>query len=103
MSNDFINKIATDLQKSGNNDLAIKWSKLAEDAGLNAEIGNFARNLNAPLQTEEPKRVQHSYQVTVEGPENMSDITIMNSINESVNNIPDVTVRGYQFLFKKEI
>ena len=103
MSNDFINKIATDLQKSGNNDLAIKWSKLAQDAGLNAEIGNFARNLNAPLQTEEPKRVQHSYQVTVEGPADMSDITIMNSINESVNNIPDVTVRGYQFLFKKEI
>jgi hypothetical protein len=33
----------------------------------------------------------------------MDDIEIMNSINEAVNYIDGVKVKGYQFLFKKEI
>jgi hypothetical protein len=105
MSNDFINKIASDLQKNGKNELAMKWSKLAQDAGspFNPNIANFARNTESPMATEEPKKVQHSYQVTIEGPANMDDIEIMNSINEAVNYIDGVKVKGYQFLFKKEI
>jgi hypothetical protein len=105
MSNDFINKIASDLQKNGKNELAMKWSKLAQDAGspFNPNIANFARNTESPMVTEEPKKVQHSYQVTIEGPANMDDIEIMNSINEAVNYIDGVKVKGYQFLFKKEI
>jgi hypothetical protein len=105
MSNDFINKIASNLQKNGKNELAMKWSKLAQDAGspFNPNIANFARNTESPMVTEEPKKVQHSYQVTIEGPANMDDIEIMNSINEAVNYIDGVKVKGYQFLFKKEI
>jgi uncharacterized radical SAM superfamily Fe-S cluster-containing enzyme len=107
MSNDFINKIASDLQKNGKNELAMKWSKLAQDAGspFNPNIANFARSTESPMVIEEPKKVQHSYQVTIEGPAaNMNDIEIMNSINKAVNNIDgDVQVKGYQFLFKKEI
>jgi len=107
MSNDFINKIASDLQKNGKNELAMKWSKLAQDAGspFNPNIANFARSTESPMVIEEPKKVQHSYQVTIEGPAaNMNDIEIMNSINKAVNNIDgDVRVKGYQFLFKKEI
>ena len=105
ISNDFINKIASDLQKNGKNELAMKWSKLAQDAGspFNPNIANFARNTESPMATEEPKKVQHSYQVTIEGPSNMDDIEIMNSINEAVNYIDGVKVKGYQFLFKKEI
>ena len=107
MSNDFINKIASDLQKNGKNELAMKWSKLAQDAGspFNPNIANFARSTESPMVIEEPKKVQHSYQVTIEGlAANMNDIEIMNSINKAVNNIDgDGQVKGYQFLFKKEI
>ena len=107
MSNDFINKIASDLQKNGKEDLAAKWSKLAQDAGLNEStlfnpnIESFARP--NPTEQQQPKRVQHSYQVTVEGPAGMDDITIMKQINDSVAQLPETTVKGYQFLFKKEI
>jgi hypothetical protein len=108
MSNNFINDITSSLQKNGKSELANKWSKLAQEAGYNLynpnpQIENFSRITGPDNAMQEPKKVQHSYQVTIEGPADMDDIEIMNSINKSVNEISGVTVKGYQFLFKKEI
>jgi hypothetical protein len=108
MSNNFINDITSNLQKNGKSELAKKWSKLAQEAGYNLynpnpNIENFSRVTGPDNTMEQPKKVQHSYQVTIEGPADMDDIEIMNSINKSISEIPGATVKGYQFLFKKEI
>lgn len=106
MGNEIIGNVATRLANSGNNELANKWMKLAQEfepqlnpyePQLNPNVENFARNL---VGNEEKKMKEHTCSVTFTAPENVGEDEMMRYITGIKNELPGVQVGGFKWSVK---
>lgn len=101
MENEIIGNVAARLANSGNNELAYKWMKLAQEFEpqnyLNPNVENFARNVDS---TEKNDMKEHTCSVTFTAPANIGEDEMMRYITGIKNELVGVQVGGFKWSVK---